>query len=46
MDYVELALEQIVKDVEDGDLSAIEDLLKLVPEKFLIAYLPEEITNA
>jgi len=28
MDYVELALEQIVKDVEDGDLSAIEELLK------------------
>jgi len=46
MDYVELALEQIVKDVEDGDLSAIEELLKLIPEKFLIAYLPEEMQNA
>jgi hypothetical protein len=46
MDYVELALEQIVRDVEAGDLSAIEELLKFVPEKNLIAFLPEEITNA
>jgi hypothetical protein len=46
MDYIELALEQIVKDVEAGDLSAIEELLKFVPEKNLIAFLPEEITNA
>jgi hypothetical protein len=46
MDYIELALEQIVRDVEAGDLSAIEELLKFVPEKNLIAFLPEEITNA
>jgi len=46
MDYIELALEQIVKDVEAGDLSAIEELLRFVPEKNLIAFLPEEITNA
>jgi len=45
-DVIELALEQIVRDVENGDLSAIEELLKYVPEKNLIAYLPEEIQNA
>ena len=45
-DLVELALEQIVRDVEAGDLSAIEELLRFVPEENLIAYLPEEIRNA
>jgi len=45
-DLVELALEQIVRDVENWDLSAIEELLRFVPEENLIAYLPEEITNA
>ena len=46
LDLVELALNQIVRDVENWDLSAIEELLRFVPEENLIAYLPEEITNA
>jgi len=46
LDLVELALEQIVRDVENWDLSAIEELLRFVPEENLIAYLPEEIRNA
>ena len=46
MDWIELALEQIVRDVEAGDLSAIAELLKFVPEENLIAFLPEEISNA
>ena len=45
-DLIELALNQIVRDVENWDLTAIEELLKFVPEENLIAYLPEEITNA
>jgi len=46
LDLVELALNQIVRDVENWDLTAIEELLRFVPEENLIAYLPEEITNA
>jgi len=34
-------LEQILKDVESGDLTAIEELLKCLPKSTLIAYLPE-----
>ena len=45
-DLIELALNQIVRDVENWDLSAIEELLRFVPEENLIAYLPEEIRNA
>jgi hypothetical protein len=46
LDLLELALEQIVRDVENWDLTAIEELLRFVPEENLIAYLPEEIRNA
>jgi hypothetical protein len=46
LDLVELALNQIVRDVENWDLTAIEELLRFVPEENLIAYLPEEIRNA
>jgi len=45
-DLIELALNQIVRDVENWDLTAIEELLRFVPEENLIAYLPEEIRNA
>jgi hypothetical protein len=34
-------LEQIVKDVEDGDLTAIEELLVYCTEDALRQYLPE-----
>ena len=33
-------LEQIKQDVADGDLSAIDELLKFVPKENLEAYLP------
>lgn len=42
----ELALEQIVKDVEAKDLTAIAELLKFVPEENLFSFLSEEIQNA
>jgi hypothetical protein len=35
-------LEQIKKDVADGDVSAIDELLRFVPKKNLEAYLPEK----
>jgi len=36
-------LNQILQDVKDFDLTAIEELIKNIPEKVLIAYLPEEV---
>ena len=36
-------LDQILQDVADGDLTAIEELLKFVPVKNLQAYLPEKV---
>lgn len=34
-------IEQIKKDIADGDVTAIDELLKFVPEKYLKGYLPE-----
>jgi len=45
-DLVDRVLDQIVKDCEGGDLTAIEELLKSVPREKLIGYLPEEMQNA
>lgn len=36
-------LDQIVSDVEDGDLTAIEEMLKSLPADVAIGYLPEEL---
>lgn len=43
IDYV---LDQIEIDVKSEDFTAIEELLKSVPEKNLIDYLPEGVYNA
>jgi hypothetical protein len=39
----ERVLEQIVKDVHDGDLTAIEELLVYCDEEAMRQYLPEEL---
>lgn len=43
-------IEQIQRDVEQGDMTAIEEFLMIalnyVPEKYLISYLSEENQNA
>jgi hypothetical protein len=36
------ALEQIVRDVSNQDLTAIEELLKFIPDEYLIGFLTEE----
>jgi hypothetical protein len=36
-------LNQILQDVKDFDLTAIEELIKNIPEEVLIGYLPEEV---
>ena len=40
-ELIDRVLDQIVKDIEEGDLSALEELLKFLPESALTAYLPE-----
>ena len=42
-EITEMVLEQIARDVRNGDFTAIEELLKDVPLKTLKGYLPEEI---
>ena len=41
-DLIDRVLHQIGLDVENQDFSAIEELIKLLPDKKLINYLPEE----
>jgi hypothetical protein len=36
-------LNQILQDAKDFDLTAIEELIKNIPEDVLKAYLPEEV---
>ena len=45
-EITEMVLEQIARDVRDGDFTAIEELLQFVPLENLIGFLPEEIVNA
>ena len=42
IDLRERVLEQIVKDVNNGDLTAIEELLVYCDEEAMRQYLPEE----
>ena len=39
---IDRVLEQICKDIKSGDMTAIEELLKAVPEENLKGYLSEE----
>ena len=36
-------LNQILQDAKDFDLTALEELIKNIPEDVLKAYLPEEV---
>jgi hypothetical protein len=42
MDIWETVIEQIKDDINDGDVTAIYEMLQQVPKDVLIAYLPEE----
>ena len=39
---INTVLDQITIDVETKDLTAIEELVKLLPEETLVNYLPED----
>ena len=41
-ELIDAVLAQIVRDVEAGDLTAIEEMLKQLPPRVLTHYLPEE----
>ena len=40
---IDNAIEQIKKDIENGDLTAIDELLRYVPTQNLRAFLSEEV---
>ena len=40
---IDSVIEQIKEDIKDGDLTAIDELLRFVPKENLIGYLPEKI---
>lgn len=42
---IDLVLGQIKEDYRDGDLTALDELLKCIPEENLRAYLPERLTS-
>jgi hypothetical protein len=43
VNLIDAALDQIRKDVEAGDFSAIEELLAFVPKDKLKEFLPEAV---
>jgi hypothetical protein len=45
-ELVDRVITQFQMDIENMDTTAIEELLFKLDEKYLIAYLPEETTNA
>lgn len=42
MDIWDKVIDQISKDFEIGDVTALHEMLQQVPKDVLIAYLPEE----
>ena len=40
---IDMAIEQIKKDIENGDLTAVDELLKHCSDKNLMFYLPEDL---
>jgi len=42
-EILDLVLEQIAKDVEAGDMTAIEELIADIPNDKALHYLPEEL---
>ena len=42
---VDSVIEKIKEDIKDGDLTAIDELLRFVPNENLIGYLPEDLND-
>ena len=43
-DLVDKCLEQMKKDFAEGDLTAIDELLMYIPNRYLKGYLPEDLS--
>lgn len=43
---IDAVIDQIRTDLVMGDLTAIEDLLMVCPEEYLLGYLPEEFLKS
>ncbi len=41
-ELLDAVIEQIIIDIENKDVTALEELLKTVDSKYLRSYLPEE----
>jgi hypothetical protein len=41
---IDQVLEQMLQDILNADFTAIEELIKAIPETNLTAYLPEKVT--
>lgn len=44
-DLIDLVIEQIKTDIRNEDFTAIDELLSFLPKKYLIGYLPEDLTE-
>jgi len=42
---IDLVVKQIEKDVENKDMTAVEELLRNVPDEYLYGYLPEVLVR-
>ena len=38
---IDLVIDQIADDLKDGDVTALEEMLRFVPKKYLAGYLTE-----
>lgn len=46
MNLIDAVVEQIRRDLDFGDLTALEEFLKDIPEEDLKSYLREEVEDA
>jgi hypothetical protein len=44
-ELIDAVMAQMEVDLINGDYTALEELLKLLPDEAMAAYLPEEIAN-
>lgn len=41
-ELIDMVLERIKKDVQDGDVTSVNEMLKSIPEEYLVSYLPQK----
>jgi len=40
---IDLVIDQIAEDLQGADLTALEEMLRFVPKKYLIGYITEPV---